>query len=124
MPPEALKNNIYSIKSDIWSVGVIIYELLHGETPWECKTERELLEKISRIPVSFKSSISDDLRDFIKKCLEVDENRRFNLDQMKSHPLINKIFKATENKERERAPSLISKPSETYKPLAKKDSNK
>lgn len=38
MPPEALKNNIYSIKSDVWSVGVIIYELLHGETPWECKT--------------------------------------------------------------------------------------
>lgn len=59
MPPEALKNNIYSIKSDIWSVGVIIYELLHGETPWECKTERELLEKISRVPVSFKSLMSD-----------------------------------------------------------------
>lgn len=71
MPPEALKNNIYSIKSDIWSVGVIIYELLHGETPWECKTEKELMEKISRVPVSFKSTISDELKDFIKRCLEV-----------------------------------------------------
>lgn len=39
MSPEALKKNIYSIKNDIWSIGIIVYELLHGETPWECKTE-------------------------------------------------------------------------------------
>jgi serine/threonine protein kinase len=30
MSPEALKKNIYSIKNDIWSIGVMIYELLHG----------------------------------------------------------------------------------------------
>jgi serine/threonine-protein kinase ULK/ATG1 len=30
MSPEALKRNIYSVKNDIWSIGVIIYELLHG----------------------------------------------------------------------------------------------
>ena len=40
MSPEALKRNIYSVKNDIWSIGVILYELLHGETPWECKTEK------------------------------------------------------------------------------------
>ena len=38
MSPEALKRNIYTVKNDIWSIGVIIYELLHGETPWECRT--------------------------------------------------------------------------------------
>ena len=40
MSPEALKKNIYSLKNDIWSIGVMAYELLHGETPWECKTEK------------------------------------------------------------------------------------
>lgn len=38
MSPQALKKNIYSLKNDIWSIGVMAYELLHGETPWECKT--------------------------------------------------------------------------------------
>lgn len=38
MSPEALKKNIYSLKNDIWSIGVMAYEMLHGETPWECKT--------------------------------------------------------------------------------------
>lgn len=36
MSPEALQNNIYSIKNDIWSVGVIFYEILHGKAPWTC----------------------------------------------------------------------------------------
>jgi serine/threonine protein kinase len=36
MSPEALQNNIYSIKNDIWSVGVIFYEILHGKAPWAC----------------------------------------------------------------------------------------
>jgi len=58
MSPEALKKNIYSIKNDIWSIGIMIFELLHGETPWECKTEKELMEKMVKIPVKFSSSLS------------------------------------------------------------------
>lgn len=38
MPPEALNDNKYSFKSDIWVIGVIIYELLTGRTPWKAKT--------------------------------------------------------------------------------------
>lgn len=37
MSPEAMKGNIYTIKNDIWSIGVILYEILHGTTPWDCK---------------------------------------------------------------------------------------
>jgi serine/threonine protein kinase len=74
MSPEALKRNIYSIKNDIWSIGIMIYELLHGETPWECKTESELIDKMTRIPVKFKEHINltKETKDFIRKCLEVD----------------------------------------------------
>ena len=38
MAPESLKKNEYSYKTDIWSVGVIFFELLTGETPWKSKT--------------------------------------------------------------------------------------
>jgi serine/threonine protein kinase len=34
MPPEALVESIYSPLSDIFSVGIILYELLVGRTPW------------------------------------------------------------------------------------------
>lgn len=38
MPPEALNENKYSFKSDIWALGVIYYEMLTGKTPWRAKT--------------------------------------------------------------------------------------
>ncbi len=40
MPPEALNDNKYSFKSDIWALGVIYYEMLTGKTPWRAKTEK------------------------------------------------------------------------------------
>ena len=58
MSPEALKKNIYSIKNDIWSIGIMVYEILFGETPWDCKTETELIEKMTKIPVKFRSSVN------------------------------------------------------------------
>jgi serine/threonine protein kinase len=39
MSPEGLINNFYGPKTDVWSFGILIYELLHGVTPLaSCKT--------------------------------------------------------------------------------------
>jgi serine/threonine protein kinase len=38
MSLQALINNVHTVKNDIWSFGVMFYELLHGTTPWECKS--------------------------------------------------------------------------------------
>lgn len=63
----------------------MVYELLHGETPWECKTEKELMEKMVRIPVKFRESlnISNEMKQFIRKCLEVNEDTRMSLSDLK-----------------------------------------
>jgi NIMA (never in mitosis gene a)-related kinase len=40
MSPEGLINHEYSPKTDVWSFGVLLYELIHGDTPLSrCKTE-------------------------------------------------------------------------------------
>lgn len=37
MPPETLKYNVYSFKSDIWALGIIAYEMVYGHLPWKDK---------------------------------------------------------------------------------------
>lgn len=47
MSPEAILEQKYSSKTDIWSFGVIVYELFMGEAPLsKCKNEKQLLVKI------------------------------------------------------------------------------
>lgn len=43
--PEVLNNN-YNFKCDIWSAGVILYILLSGQTPFNGRNNKEVLEKI------------------------------------------------------------------------------
>jgi serine/threonine protein kinase len=34
MSPQILNNENYSIKTDVWSLGIIFYELVSGVHPW------------------------------------------------------------------------------------------
>lgn len=54
MSPQILKSHPYSSKCDIWALGFIFYEMLHGRTPWTGKSEYNLLENIENKPLNFK----------------------------------------------------------------------
>jgi len=48
MAPEILSGKPYNSKADIWSIGIIFYELLYGYCPFEERTMQRLLAKIIR----------------------------------------------------------------------------
>ena len=48
MAPEILAGKKYNSKADIWSIGVMFYELLYGYCPFEERSMQRLLAKIRR----------------------------------------------------------------------------
>lgn len=45
--PELLKRNTYNNKIDVWSIGVLTYELLFGKVPFEITTEQDFIKIVS-----------------------------------------------------------------------------
>jgi aurora kinase len=70
LPPEMLKpgsqDNFYNEKVDLWSLGVLTYEFLVGEAPFE-DTPVMTQRRIARGDMSIPSFVSPEARDLIKK---------------------------------------------------------
>jgi serine/threonine-protein kinase ULK/ATG1 len=62
MAPEILKGEKYDAKSDLWSIGAIIFEMLTGRTPFRAQNHIELLRKIERSDgwIRFPDESADD----------------------------------------------------------------
>ena len=59
MAPQILKKTSYTTKCDIWSTGIIFYELLVGKLPWTAQNEQELIFNITKRPLVIPSSLSE-----------------------------------------------------------------
>lgn len=46
MSPQILEETVFSSKCDIWSLGMVFYEMLYGKTPFTGKTPGQLLTNI------------------------------------------------------------------------------
>jgi len=89
--PEILKNIPYNTSVDIWSLGVLTYVLISKSLPFydEFQNAKRLVQKIINGKVEFSSIVwntkSNQLKDFISLCLEKDEKKRLNIDQVLKH---------------------------------------
>lgn len=78
MPFQALNENVYSGKSDVWAIGVIYYEMLTGRTPWRAKTEGDLkrMLKHTAIRTLLPTNISKLSQDFLVRTLTFEPENR------------------------------------------------
>ncbi|CAD8048998.1 unnamed protein product [Paramecium sonneborni] len=95
MSPQILKNEQYSTKCDIWSLGFLFYEILYGITPWKAQSIPQLVKNIYSQPLIFNDQINQvsyNVKDFITKCLIIQENDRLSWHDVFLHPVFAEYF--------------------------------
>ena len=85
MAPEIIMNYPYNEKSDLWSVGVMMYQLYYKQVPYEGNTEQEILSKING-NVPFNMPEDEKFADLINRLLVVNVQNRISWDQYFEHP--------------------------------------
>jgi serine/threonine protein kinase len=77
MPPEAFEG-LHSFQTDIWSAGVILYQMLTGKLPFQSDDHlTQMLAITSKDPSPLPDTVPGGLRAFIYKALSKDRARRF-----------------------------------------------
>uniref|UniRef100_A0A8C6XW90 non-specific serine/threonine protein kinase n=1 Tax=Naja naja TaxID=35670 RepID=A0A8C6XW90_NAJNA len=93
--PEVLKRQGYDVACDIWSLGVLLYTMLTGYTPFANgpdDTPEDILARIGSgnfsLSGGYWNSVSETAKDLVSQMLHVDPHQRLTAAQVLSHPWI------------------------------------
>uniref|UniRef100_A0A8C5RI10 Ribosomal protein S6 kinase alpha-3 n=1 Tax=Laticauda laticaudata TaxID=8630 RepID=A0A8C5RI10_LATLA len=93
--PEVLKRQGYDVACDIWSLGVLLYTMLTGYTPFANgpdDTPEEILARIGcgkfSLSGGYWNSVSETAKDLVSQMLHVDPHQRLTAAQVLRHPWI------------------------------------
>jgi p90 ribosomal S6 kinase len=91
--PEVLKKQGYDASCDVWSLGVILYTMLAGQTPFASgpeDTPEDILSRIGQGKYNVNTgnwiTVSQEAKDLVRCMLELDPARRITAAQIMSHP--------------------------------------
>jgi len=97
MSPEICAAERYTLKSDIWSLGCIMYELCSREPPFNAKSHFQLVQKIKEGKVAPLPAVySPELNAVIKDCLKVNPDRRPDTATLLNLPVVKLMRKEKE----------------------------
>lgn len=79
--PEVLRGEEYGFKSDWWSLGCVMFDLLTGDPPFTGKTHLQIMNKVQREKPKYPPQVMPDGRQLMMKLLEKSVSKRMDIDQ-------------------------------------------
>ena len=82
--PEMIANERYGTKTDIWSFGVLVIEIMEGEPPSLRKSQKEAFKRIENGGLGFKNpeNVEGRYRNFVQNCLKVNPDERMTAKEL------------------------------------------
>ena len=99
---ELVQEKPYNDKVDLWSLGVILYELYYGKPPFYTNSIYKLVKMIVKDSIKYPNNkqISNNFKNFINGLLQKNPQKRFDIEYLHKHPFLTTINK-NDNKQQQ-----------------------
>ncbi|XP_028764088.1 mitogen-activated protein kinase kinase kinase 17 [Neltuma alba] len=93
MSPESVNDNEYESPADIWALGCAVVEMVTGKPAWDFKDGSNIFSLLMRIGggeelPEIPNDLSDDGKDFLRRCLVKDPRKRWTAEKLSEHPFV------------------------------------
>jgi serine/threonine protein kinase len=97
MSPELIRGTAYSFGVDVWALGVVVFIILGGYTPFfgddDSQCEHKVLLGSFEFHPDYWGNVSEEAKDLIRKMLTVDPKQRISLADAIQHPWLTRCPK-------------------------------
>ena len=97
MSPELVNHEGYGKEIDVWSLGILLYEMIHGYSPFRPNkpkfNEKDVMENIRNHNLIFGKSVSNECKNLIYHLLDSDINKRYCVEDIYNSDFVKKYEK-------------------------------
>lgn len=108
LPPEIVEEQGHDTCADIWCLGILLFEMLAGTTPFKASGKEKTMRNIASGAFKFPIGFSHIAKDLIMRMLAKDKAKRWDIFQVKSHTWLNIMPPIRETMIQNLTPKILS----------------